>query len=87
MHKLSKRQLQAIHAQKKIIKIDSDNKPSNYDMWIVDMKTHQKIPGSESVIKSKSYGKAVDVFILDWNKKKRMGMTVGYPVVQGKIRN
>jgi len=99
---LSKKQLAAIHAQDQERRIEglkksgqfiqtnvnTDGKEKDWQMWIADMKTHQKVEGSDTIVRSKhGYGQAVDDFIPDWNKKKRMGKTIGYPVVQGKLAN
>ncbi len=84
--KRSKAELAAIHTQNPLVnKIDTDGKPKDFHMYVVDMKTHKKVPGSDTIVRSKHYGQAVDSFILGWNKNKRMGMTIGYPAVQGKI--
>jgi len=85
--KRSRAELAAIHTQNPLTdKIDTDGKLKDYHMWVVDMKTHKKVPGSDTIVRSKHYGQAVDSFILEWDKKKRNKMTIGYPVVQGKLK-
>ena len=54
-----------------------------FRIWVVDSKK-EKIPESETIVRSQHYGQAVDDFLITWNKRKRMGMTIGYPVIQGE---
>ena len=55
-----------------------------FKLWIVkEPDGHEKVKGSESIVRSQHYGQAVDDFIIDWNKKRRLNRTIGYPVVQG----
>lgn len=57
----------------------------DFKLWIVKHpEGDEKVPGSDTVVRSQHYGQAVDDFIIDWNQRKRKGMTIGYPVVQGK---
>lgn len=57
----------------------------NFKLWIVKHPEGDDIvPGSETVVRSQHYGQAVDDFIIDWDKRKRLNRTIGYPVVQGK---
>lgn len=55
-----------------------------FKLWIVkEPDGHEKVKGSESIVRSQHYGQAVDDYIIDWNKKRRLNRTIGYPVVQG----
>jgi hypothetical protein len=57
----------------------------NFKLWVVEHpEGSEKVPHSETVVRSQHYGQAVDDFIIDWNKKKKLNKTIGYPVVQGK---
>ncbi len=57
----------------------------DFKLWVVEHpEGSDKVKGSETVVRSQHYGQAVDDYIIDWNKKKRMGKTIGYPVVQGE---
>jgi len=72
------------------IKTNRDNSleefpKKDFKLWVVEHpEKSDKVKGSETVVRSQHYGQAVDDFIIDWNKKKRMGKTIGYPVVQGE---
>ena len=57
----------------------------DFKLWVVKHpEGSDKVPGSDTVVRSQHYGQAVDDFIMDWNSRKRLNMTIGYPVVQGK---
>jgi len=57
----------------------------NFKLWIVKHpEGDEKVPGSDTIVRSQHYGQAVDDYIIDWNSRKRKGMTIGYPVVQGR---
>lgn len=57
----------------------------DFKLWVVKHpEGSDKVPGSDTVVRSQHYGQAVDDFIMDWNNRKRLNMTIGYPVVQGK---
>ncbi len=57
----------------------------NFKLWVVKHpEGDEKVPGSDTIVRSQHYGQAVDDFIIDWNERKRKGTTIGYPVVQGK---
>jgi len=57
----------------------------NFKMWIVKTPdSSEKVAGSSTIVRSQHYGQAVDDYIINWNKRKRMGKTIGYPIVQGK---
>ncbi len=63
-----------------------------YRLWTVDGKTMTKpVPNSEAMVRATDYGQATDDFINWWNAQNggrgRMQMTIGYPVVQGRIVN
>ena len=72
------------------ITTNQDNPLSTYPkksfkLWVVKHpEGSEKVPGSETIVRSQHYGQAVDDFIIDWNNRKRNGKTIGYPVVQGK---
>jgi hypothetical protein len=72
------------------IKTNKDNSletfpKKDFKLWVVEHpEGSDKVKGSETVVRSQHYGQAVDDFIIDWNKKKRLGKTIGYPVVQGE---
>jgi len=56
----------------------------DFKLWIVkEPDGSEKVKGSETIVRSQHYGQAVDDFIIDWNKKRRLNRTIGYPVVQG----
>jgi len=79
--------------EEKKSKIDIDTNIDNpidkfpkkeFKLWIVkEPDGHEKVKGSESIVRSQHYGQAVDDYIIDWNKKRRLNRTIGYPVVQG----
>ncbi len=56
-----------------------------FKLWVVkEPNSSEKLGGSETIVRSQHYGQAVDDYIIDWNKRKRLNRTIGYPVVQGK---
>jgi len=58
----------------------------DFKLWIVkEPEGHEKVKGSETIVRSQHYGQAVDDFIMDWNKKRKLNRTIGYPVVQGEL--
>ena len=72
------------------IKTNRDNSleefpKKDFKLWVVEHpEKSDKVKDSETIVRSQHYGQAVDDFIIDWNKRKRMGKTIGYPVVQGE---
>lgn len=72
------------------IKTNKDNSletfpKKDFKLWVVEHpEGSDKVKDSETIVRSQHYGQAVDDFIIDWNKNKRMGKTIGYPVVQGE---
>jgi len=57
----------------------------DFKLWIVKHPEGDDIvPGSEKIVRAQNYGNAVDDFIIDWDKRKKLNRTIGYPVVQGK---
>lgn len=83
-----------IFEKRNVNKVDlNTNRDNSYDefpkkefkMWAVKHpEGSDKVPGSETIVRSQHYGQAVDDFIIDWNKKKKLNRTIGYPVVQGE---
>jgi len=56
-----------------------------FKLWVVkEPNSSEILGGSETIVRSQHYGQAVDDYIIDWNKRKRLNRTIGYPVVQGK---
>ncbi len=56
-----------------------------FKMWVVkEPNSSDKVQGSDTIVRSQHFGQAVDDYIIDWNKRKRLNRTIGYPVVQGK---
>ena len=99
---LSKKQLAAIHAQDQerrieglkksgqFIKTDvnTDEKEKDFKMWTVDMKSHQKVEGSDTIVRSKhGIGQAVDDYMTVKNRGKKSGDTIGYPAIQGTVED
>lgn len=68
---------------------NKNDKAEWYLFWITDMESKKKVPMSDAYVYSKDYGAAVDDFIAWWNNKNNgkgyMNMTIGYPVVQGRV--
>ena len=83
--KRSKAELAAINAKKNTLNLNSNldnplNKypKKNFEMWIVEHpEGKDKIPGSETIVRSQHYGQAVDDYIYDWNRRKKMNRTIG----------
>lgn len=63
------------------------DKKKPYMMWVVvHPEKSERVKGSETIVMAEHYGQAVDDFITIWNEKKRKNTTIGYPQVQGTIK-